>query len=239
MSDVSDLEAQLRREPDEWGPWLVYADYLQEQGDVRGTLIVLEHQLATGSPSQPARRVLQRRIDAIMDGHRARWLEGWSRPHTLTIGSRPQRGERGVRTVPLTDKDAGAEPREARTSWEALVAHPEGRLLRELVVLERLRPRDLTWLLESEAVRRLHALHLEFVHLGHAGEVLLRAAPQLCSLTALGLRDSHLGDEGGLALARCEALRGLSWLDLTGTPLGLRAVAELRASLPGCTFVGL
>lgn len=40
---IRQLEADLRSDINDWRKWLVYADWLQEQGDARGQLIVMHH----------------------------------------------------------------------------------------------------------------------------------------------------------------------------------------------------
>ena len=45
----AELEAMIEEAPHEADRYLVYADWLQQAGDVRGELIVLQHQLATSS----------------------------------------------------------------------------------------------------------------------------------------------------------------------------------------------
>jgi uncharacterized protein (TIGR02996 family) len=49
----AELEAQILANPDDDEPYLVYADWLQAQGDPRGELIAVQHQLA-GQPKDKA-----------------------------------------------------------------------------------------------------------------------------------------------------------------------------------------
>src|SRR6478672_5881113 len=74
------LEARLRANPDDWESWLVYADWLTDQGDLRGTLIGLEHKLATAGLSEEEHRALQAQAKALAEEHQQEWLEGWSVP---------------------------------------------------------------------------------------------------------------------------------------------------------------
>jgi uncharacterized protein (TIGR02996 family) len=57
------LESILLENPDNAEAWLVYADYLQQQGDVRGELIALEHQGA------------YKQAKAILEQNKALWLK--------------------------------------------------------------------------------------------------------------------------------------------------------------------
>src|ERR1043165_6551684 len=43
----ADLEAAIVADPEDEGPYLVYADWLQSRGDPRGELIIVLHALAT------------------------------------------------------------------------------------------------------------------------------------------------------------------------------------------------
>jgi uncharacterized protein (TIGR02996 family) len=45
MGMTDELEAHLRAHPTDWERWLVYADWLTDQGDIRGQLIGWEHRL--------------------------------------------------------------------------------------------------------------------------------------------------------------------------------------------------
>ena len=49
MPTIEALERQLRQPSAGWEPWLVYADWLTERGDVRGQMIALAHRLAEGA----------------------------------------------------------------------------------------------------------------------------------------------------------------------------------------------
>jgi uncharacterized protein (TIGR02996 family) len=59
--------ARLGAHPDDQEAWLVYADWLAEQGDGRGELIALEHRLACGVGSAEERLALQRSIAALVE----------------------------------------------------------------------------------------------------------------------------------------------------------------------------
>jgi len=53
VSSIETLRERLRRFPDDWTDWLVYADWLSEHGDIRGELLAVEHSLwARGSGAE-------------------------------------------------------------------------------------------------------------------------------------------------------------------------------------------
>jgi uncharacterized protein (TIGR02996 family) len=58
------LEAAIRANPDDPAPYLVYADWLQGQGNPLGELIVLQHELESADRDAARRK----RIDAIVSG---------------------------------------------------------------------------------------------------------------------------------------------------------------------------
>lgn len=70
---VEPLETHLRKYPQDWSSWLVYGDWLLEQGDVRGELILLEHLKATGARTARGRPDTQRAIDALISKHESTW----------------------------------------------------------------------------------------------------------------------------------------------------------------------
>jgi uncharacterized protein (TIGR02996 family) len=68
-SDRAALIREIRANPDDPEPRMVFADWLSERGDPRGELIVIEHELASTYDA-----ALERRRDALLDAHRERWL---------------------------------------------------------------------------------------------------------------------------------------------------------------------
>ncbi|MCW5804236.1 MAG: TIGR02996 domain-containing protein [Deltaproteobacteria bacterium] len=74
------LEAAITHAPEEPGGYLVYADWLQQRGEPRGELIVLQHALATGGRDAE----LRQREAALLDEHPDR-LRG---PLALAGGAR-------------------------------------------------------------------------------------------------------------------------------------------------------
>lgn len=74
--DIASLEAILREQPSDWSRWLVYADVLQEQGDVRGNLIIIEHQISQfdGSTATLPPDSLYERREALIQAHQDEWF---------------------------------------------------------------------------------------------------------------------------------------------------------------------
>jgi uncharacterized protein (TIGR02996 family) len=108
------LVAAVRARPNDWRSWLVYADWLTEQGDSRGELVALEHRLAVEALSSEERHALRARADALTEMHRESCLAALALPkgselelhHGFVVGVR----------LPWSD--------EALAVLDALVAHP-------------------------------------------------------------------------------------------------------------------
>jgi uncharacterized protein (TIGR02996 family) len=134
---VHELLDAIVAAPDDVDHYLVYADWLQSQGDPRGELIALQHASDTGDDPE-----VRRRADAVFRRHRdvflgtelaaavdhARDRHGSYR-QGLELGWR-----RGFIARAWLGRMPNAEMREARTVLDALLAHPSARVLRELVL---------------------------------------------------------------------------------------------------------
>ncbi|MEZ6125154.1 MAG: WGR domain-containing protein [Planctomycetaceae bacterium] len=64
--------------PDDPAPYLVYADWLEDNGDARGELIRIQWQLEDESIKAVERKKLQTREQALLKAHQADWLEDLS-----------------------------------------------------------------------------------------------------------------------------------------------------------------
>jgi uncharacterized protein (TIGR02996 family) len=73
MADESAFLRAVREDPDADGPRLVYADWLDEQGDPRGEFIRVQCRLAHLSPDDPETDALKRRETELREQHRAEW----------------------------------------------------------------------------------------------------------------------------------------------------------------------
>ncbi len=84
---IAALEAQLRCPTDriDWDCWHVYADWLADRGDVRSTLVAIEHRLDTEELHPSVRRALRAQIDAVAESHREEWLAGFSPPEGMRL----------------------------------------------------------------------------------------------------------------------------------------------------------
>ena len=133
-----ELEAQIDARPDDPAPSLVYADWLQQRGDPRGELIVLQHQLAL----EPESRVLRDAERALLDEHGAYLLP--ERLHRMLRLPRRRGEDAGARcevtwrrgflaSVRLARRPSAAHPEVAELVDE-LLGHPSAHFLRRLVI---------------------------------------------------------------------------------------------------------
>jgi uncharacterized protein (TIGR02996 family) len=209
------LERELRLQSSAWDPWLVYADWLSERGDVRGRLIALEHHRATSRLHPDEQRAVTAEIDGLVAAHEHSWL----------ISEMPEACKFEWRygfivgaAFPLGE-DHLAQLR-------ALLEHPQARLLSALR-LRAVEPDDVefddeafeegyTPDLISEALlgslfkldfSQIHSLAIEYTSIGRSGAELLATCPTLTQLRALDLRYGYLDDEA------CEALSGAPGFD--------------------------
>jgi uncharacterized protein (TIGR02996 family) len=239
---IETLETHLRHYPDDWPSWLVYADWLLDQGDERGELIVLEHKLRAPS-SEEERRVFELRVQALHHEHGPRWRQG------LVLKQVELEWHHGFLRRAVFQYGDVVE------LFEQLMAHPAAHLLssvcfrhlrpeelRSLLVSQatahrplpslqldrsQLDPEDLGALADSALLRGVSDLELSSNHLGDLGVMILleRGIPE--QLRGLVLWSEGLTAEGLTALARAPSLRGLRRLALGEVRPGLRGVRAL------------
>jgi uncharacterized protein (TIGR02996 family) len=248
-------EARLLRSvlaaPDEDEPRLVYADWLMEQGDPRGELIIVQCRLQDRSLTPTERAALERQERALLVQNKSRWLA----PLGLTGGEGHfvrgfvERlegwGERLCARMPaLADQTPLRSVQMHRLSTGHLAALVDG--LQELPHLTALHL-DST-LLGAELGRalarlpaRLTTLHLSLNNLGDEGARALAASACLGALTHLDLASNGMSDEGARALAESPALARLQSLGLGLNHIGADGARALASSphLRALTHLGL
>jgi uncharacterized protein (TIGR02996 family) len=118
-----EYEAAIIASPDDANGYLIYADWLMQQGDVRGELIAVQHALeAVKDPSQFL--VLKQKDEALRHAHAREWL-GVEVPRHVELQWR-----RGfVASAEVIGCDSAIA-----TLLDALTASPAGRLLRSLTL---------------------------------------------------------------------------------------------------------
>jgi uncharacterized protein (TIGR02996 family) len=242
MSQDEAFRQAILQDPDDDGVRLVYADWLEERGDVRGEFIRLDCTLARLPGSDPRRPPLEARRRQLLAEHRDAWLG-------------PLRGlayawefRRGF--VEEVTADARPFVQHADTFFAAAplrlvrLLHAAGAVaaLAECRHLARVRALHLTdnglgderlaSLLGSRHLDGLDTLRLGNNGVSEAGAAWLAGAAALPRLTALNLSRNALGDRGARALAYSRKLAALTTLHLGNNGIG-DAGAEALAAAPG------
>jgi uncharacterized protein (TIGR02996 family) len=233
---VQALEEGIRARVDAWEPWLVYADWLSEQGDARGRLIGLEHRREIATLDADELRELEAELAELVAVHEPSWLipnvpETWGfiRRHGFVVGLSLPLDEPGI---------------EALASW---LRQPQARLLMQLHVhvvhnfeeaheafdghFEIVPPSEalVRGLFELD-LARLTSLDLRYNYLADAGVEALTRCRSLSGLTTLRLQRNRIGPDGARALADAAQLGNLTVLDLRENPLGSPGAAALAGS---------
>jgi uncharacterized protein (TIGR02996 family) len=237
---VQALEDEIRRRPDDWASWLVYADWLSEQGDPRGRLIGLEHRRETAALDADELRKLKAEMAELVAVHGASWHvsdapEGWKfeRRCGLIVGLSLLLDEKNIAQLDeflhdprasllLTLRVNSSRERDDDDDGEydpdrEPAPVPE-QLLRALFELE---------------LGRLRELAFPYTPIGASGAALLArwpGLPQLAKLEALKLQRNRIGPTGMRALAVAGRLDRLLHLNLRENPIGPLGAAMLAGS---------
>jgi uncharacterized protein (TIGR02996 family) len=203
--------AAIQASPDDDAPRLVYADWLQKRGDLRGEFISIQCRLAGMEidPDDEARAQLQARQWELFDEHAAAWL--------AEVGLLPNEGafHRGF------VEEVSVQFARLQAAHELL---GQSAVVRELQIFRRpdassLGHKLLRELLSWEWLRLLRGLNLAENYLGAGAIRILVEAPWFANLTSLELEDNDIGDEGAAALAEARHFGMLRELGLAKNTL--------------------
>jgi uncharacterized protein (TIGR02996 family) len=213
MTDPAAMLQAVCADSNNVGLRLIYADFLEEQGDPRADFIRVQCELASLPEHDDRRTALEERELALLNRHGAAWV------NQLELAYRPCRFRRGF----VESLTMGADE---------FLANAE-RLLR----LTPLREVHLTTLGSAEALADSPFLgrlsHLRVGVVSNSDVVALCRSPYLGRLRGLTLAGSQLGLEGMRALLACSALGGLRELGLHDSPnLGPTEVELLASQSP-------
>ncbi|HVK15459.1 MAG TPA: TIGR02996 domain-containing protein, partial [Fimbriiglobus sp.] len=205
--------ARIREVPDDDGPRLIYADWLDEQDDPRGEFIRVQVALAR-MPATDRRRPGLLRIERDLVG---RYGEQWAAPF------------RGLATGPVFRRGFVDEVKVTARQFLA-----RGPALFAVWPFRRLHLLDLGGhldaVLTSPLLARLTGLT---VYAQHLGEPLARSvadSPHLVGLTELRLGRNRVGDPGAERVAASRFLARLEVLDLSENELGPAAGGVLTTA---------
>jgi uncharacterized protein (TIGR02996 family) len=237
--EKSFLEA-IRARPGSNQVRLIYADWLEEQGDPRGDFIRRQCQAAGLASWNPRRLALESEAHALLLRHEADWLgpmlgavsnwefsRGLLRSVTVDAATFLAQAEKWLPALPLL----GLHLRKAHGHVAALAACPQLAHLTGLYLGDNdLTDDDLNELVRSPHLHRLRELYLQSNHLSEKGIRALSASAGLPRLQDLNLAANRLNSSGIEALVRSPHLKRLKHLNLTTTFLGMHGVQTLAAS---------
>jgi uncharacterized protein (TIGR02996 family) len=208
-------------DPDDDTPRLIYADWLEEQGDARGEFIRVQCELARSHMPTPRHLQLLEREKELL----ARYRQEWDVPlQRLSTNRTYRRGFIEIVRLQTTDFLKHADEIFTSTPLRGLRLSLPGPLISELVRipwLSRIRLLDLG--------RNRPSGYGEA--LGDAGVRLLAACPYVMNVIELLLEYHDIHNGGAIALAGSRHLRELTALRLTHNRVataGVRALVESR-----------
>jgi uncharacterized protein (TIGR02996 family) len=214
--DDAFLQAILEQ-PEDDGPRLMYADWLEERDNPRGEFIRAQCELARASEDDPRRAYWQSVERELLGRHRAEWLGPL---HSLAYCWEFRRGFADGVAVEASAFLLHASLFFSRTPL---------RLVRLVRAASHIRA-----LAASPALGRLGALHLTNTStsygIGDEGVKQLVASRHLGSLTTLRLSGNDVGDDGALALAESPYVGSLTTLTLTRNHISDVGAAFLASS---------
>jgi uncharacterized protein (TIGR02996 family) len=236
--DDAFLQAILE-DPDDDGLRLIFADWLEEQGQPRGEFIRTQCTLAGLPPGDRRRPLLEAREQQLLARHRDQWLgslrslaylwgfrRGFAEEITLPATAFLSHADTIFRSTPVLL----ARLLNSASCLDELASSPYLARLTALHLTDnRIGNAGLMTLLETADLGRLATLRLGNNGLGDAGVEALAECPRLGSLTTLNLRQNSIGNGGAHALAMSPYLGGLTALYLGNNqigPAGAQALAE-------------
>jgi uncharacterized protein (TIGR02996 family) len=222
---------------------LIYADWLEEQGQPRGELIRLQFQLAD-LPDQDERRApLLQRQQTLLADHEEDWLADlprfpgirwcWDRGFPWAVNASSLETFQTYaailfRTVPLQKLSV------------RLMGPDQIQQLLDIPGVEKLVGLDLSYggiqsrgariIAQASLLRGLRTLALGSNGIGSDGVEILANSPHLGNLTSLDASSNGIDSNGATALARSPTLVRLERLNLDTNDLGERGLEELLHS---------
>jgi uncharacterized protein (TIGR02996 family) len=243
------LLQEILQSPDDDAPRLVYADWLEQQGDdeanARAELIRAQCAVEHASPAKQA--ALKLRIRAVLKRFGRRWTarvkqaklgaawtfrRGFLDGVTLAAEKFPKHAEEMFSLVPTLST---LRCPEASNEIAAFLACPLVARLTELNLKQMCScgtcsiERELPLVFASERVANLTKLVVAKDRIELDNARLLAASPVLVKLRQLDLSDNRLGPEGAAALADSN-LAALTELSLRGNAIASEGAAALAAS---------
>ncbi len=215
--------ADCKDHPDDDTPRLIFADWLEEQGDPRGEFVRLQCQLARLPLDDPRRPAWLSRERALLARYRSTWLGPLREP---TWRSEFVRGLVRL-THPLSSSLQRWPGPEAFAWVEELSTLPVRKTVPELA----------GW----PGLAQLRSLVLRHSGLDDNAIAILVASPHLSMIQVLDLDNNRIGPVGAHHLSSAPSLKRLRRLELSTNPLGDVGVSHLAMTdvLSELTALGL
>jgi uncharacterized protein (TIGR02996 family) len=225
----------IREAPDDDGARLIYADWLEDNGQPdRSEFIRVQIQLTRLPADAPEREPLASREKQLYQQHNDDWTAG-----LVDLGTTVWKYERGIahsahsttgKFVANAEQVFRLAPllRDMRLSGagkyrQELAALPYLAQLTGLSIIDGTRPTLLQAgalaLAASPYLTNLERLELHWTGIGDRGLAALAQSPAVARLESLALEDNRIGLVGLTALAQARPLGGFTELDLSRNPL--------------------
>jgi uncharacterized protein (TIGR02996 family) len=242
---------RIRDEPDDDGPRLIYADWLDENGQAeRAEFIRLECALARLPEDDPHTPELGERQRQLSDAFEEQWTQELRQLGAQCIFHRGVIDNVSIDTGQFLESGAVlfelAPIRKVRflnvgDRLADLIQSPLLRLVRELDLTNNpLGNRGPNFLARSKHLVRLDALDLGYTELGDKGLQVLAISPVFAPLRSLRINNNnHLGIPGMRALAESPHLTALTDLDVSDNDLSDAALRPLIDGPPGTRLTRL
>jgi len=242
MASNTALYQSILQNPDDDAVRLIYADWLEENGDPpRAEFIRAQIYLSTMDRAEPQFEELQLRVAALLQANRSKWEEEvprWARDHVdFKRGFVEQirctakdwiRGAKGLwREVPVRSLHLAR----ASSGLDALLGHTTMTRLRGLQFDPEYIPPAVTRpFFSSESLIHLRSLTLSGCDLREWALRQLAESPHLTHLVTLKLSHNHIRDAGIERLSTAASLGRLAHLDLGMNEVGATGAGDLAQS---------
>ncbi|MFL5328312.1 MAG: TIGR02996 domain-containing protein [Gemmataceae bacterium] len=234
MADHAAFHAAILAAPDDDLPRLMYADWLDEQGDPRGQFIRMQIAAHTGDfEAAESAQALEKEHGRAWAGRLASWVYkiGFSRgfPDSIVIRGDDFLGHVAAifRLAPIRQVTLIR----AREPLRHILRMPHLANLNALHLTGcGLADREAQKLADCQHLTSLRTLRLSNNEIGCSGAAALAASEQLQGLHTLDLANNDVGDWGARALAGSRTLTRLEQLDLSGNTIGSGGEGSLRRS---------
>jgi len=224
---------------------LVYADWLDEQGDPRGEFIRVECELGTLEEDTPRHKKLAQRKWELLEEYGKEWKglfgklgieshfhRGFIASAEMSAKQFLEHGEKLLEKEPLTRLELKPFDRRTRQDqFKKLATCPLLARLRELTLSNNeINDREIVFLANSRYLTNLRTLWLFGNSVGPEGLKAIARSPHLANLTSLGLAQNPLRAAGAAALAASTTMRHLEDLDLRHAWIGDAGIEALAGS---------